>query len=53
MLITVVVALRHGPKIIVLMLLFLQWSALVWYIASYIPFGQRVLKRLAEKVSRM
>jgi hypothetical protein len=43
---------RSGaPPILVLFTVFLQWCALVWYIASYIPFGQKIITKIFKKVT--
>ncbi|CAL1125797.1 unnamed protein product, partial [Cladocopium goreaui] len=31
----------HGRTLILLLLVLVQWAALIWYTLSYIPFGQR------------
>ena len=31
---------------LVLLCLICQWCALVWYVASYIPFGQKIIKSI-------
>eukprot|EP00438_Fugacium_kawagutii_P005742 Skav227230 [mRNA] locus=scaffold2789:5092:9256:- [translate_table: standard] len=45
MLLTFVVCLSqgnwHGRTLVLLLLVFIQWTALVWYTLSYIPFGQQ------------
>lgn len=38
-----------GQKIVILILIPLQWVSLVWYTLSYIPFGQRMAKRCCCK----
>ena len=30
---------------ILLLLVFCQWCALIWYLASYIPYGQKMITR--------
>ena len=49
MLVTIVGALMRWPGIILLLCVFCQWCALIWYIASYIPYGQRILKSVLSK----
>lgn len=50
MLLTIIVAFtmgnRSGSSILILLCVFVQWCALIWYIASYIPFGQKMLTKL-------
>ena len=49
MLLTLVVALTckgKGCGLIIILLVFSQWCAAIWYIASYIPFGQRMISRM-------
>eukprot|EP00913_Durusdinium_trenchii_P010260 g9621.t1 len=45
MVLTLLVALSpgkwHGRTLILLLLVLVQWAALIWYTLSYIPFGQR------------
>lgn len=54
MVITVVVAFTvkgGGSKVLILMCVFLQWCALIWYVASYIPFGQKLITKFFKSVS--
>ena len=51
MLSTVVTALMDGPSILILLFCFLQWCALVWYIASYIPYGQKIISKCLGKAA--
>jgi hypothetical protein len=46
MIVTIILALNDGPGLVVLLCVFLQWCAMVWYVASYIPFGQRMITRV-------
>ena len=49
MIVTIVAAILGCPGILLLLFVFLQWCALIWYIASYIPYGQRILKSVLSK----
>ena len=35
-----------GCTLIIMLLVFGQWCAAIWYIASYIPYGQRMITRI-------
>ena len=35
---------------IFLVLIFAQWCALIWYIASFIPYGQTMIKKFFKSV---
>jgi hypothetical protein len=39
-------------KIVVLLCCLLQWAAAVWYVASYIPFGQKIIAKLCGTAVR-
>lgn len=41
----------NSSKILILMCCFLQWCALVWYVASYIPFGQKLITKFFKGIS--
>ena len=49
MILTIVVALSckgKGCGLLIVVMVFCQWCAAIWYIASYIPFGQRIITRM-------
>lgn len=46
---TVICAFAGGPKILVLIFIFMQWCALIWYIASYVPYGRKMLSKIMTK----
>ena len=46
MIITIVLGCLRGPGLIILLCVFLQWCALIWYLASYIPYGQKMLTKV-------
>ena len=73
-----ITAFLNGPKILVMLFIFMQWCAargaegpgrreaqgsaadtrattrrcaLVWYIASYIPYGQNMIKKAFSKMT--
>ena len=48
---TLVAAFLAAPVVIVLITIFVQWCALVWYIASYIPYGQNMIKKAFSKMT--
>lgn len=43
---TLVVAFTLKSGIICIILCFIQWLALFWYCASYIPYGRTIIKKL-------
>ena len=45
MVLTLAAALKSWPAVTILLLVLLQWCAMVWYIASYIPYGQKMLSK--------
>ncbi|KAF0688332.1 Aste57867_20044 [Aphanomyces stellatus] len=52
MILTLVVALTMAkPGILVLLLVFIQYCAMLWYGASYIPYGRAMLKKVVVKVA--
>jgi hypothetical protein len=54
MILTVVVALTcrgGGCNLLILFCIFVQWCALVWYLASYIPYGQRMIKGCFKSIT--
>ncbi len=51
MVLTVTLAFLGAHKLLVLGSVFVQWAAMVWYIASYIPFGQRMISRMFKSVT--
>lgn len=56
MILTVTFALTlEGPmsKLIVLLCVFIQWCALIWYIASYIPYGQKLIVSVLGRAANM
>ncbi|EOD03870.1 hypothetical protein EMIHUDRAFT_360512 [Emiliania huxleyi CCMP1516] len=46
MLLTIFAAISGWSAISILVFCILQWCAMVWYVASYIPYGQRMLKKI-------
>ncbi|CEG35829.1 vesicle transport protein sft2a [Plasmopara halstedii] len=52
MIVVVLVVALTAPQLglVVLLLVIVQCVAAVWYSASYIPFGRKVLKSIAQKV---
>jgi hypothetical protein len=51
MILTLIVAFTMNPKaggtsLLILACVFVQWCALIWYIASYIPFGQKIITKV-------
>ena len=51
MLVTIVAAVAGAPTFLVLLFIFVQWCALVWYLASYIPFGQKMITKFFSKIT--
>ena len=51
MLATVIAAFAGAPKILILLFIVCQWGALVWYIASYIPYGRKIISKLLGKAA--
>ena len=51
MLLTLALAFAGADSLLILICVFCQWCALVWYIASYIPFGQKLIKKFFSKVT--
>ena len=51
MILTVIGAFAGWPGGILMLLVFCQWCALIWYIASYIPYGQRILKNVIRSTT--
>mmetsp|Transcript_8575 Transcript_8575/g.20570 ORF Transcript_8575/g.20570 Transcript_8575/m.20570 type:complete len:227 (-) Transcript_8575:612-1292(-) len=55
MVITIVVAFTcHGSTgctVIILLCVLVQWCALIWYMASYIPYGQRMIQSAFKSVT--
>lgn len=43
MLLTLIGGFMRWPFIILIFLVFVQWCAMIWYIASYIPYGQKMI----------
>merc|ERR1711935_969327 len=35
--------------VLVLIFIFMQWCALIWYVASYIPYGRKMLSKMMSK----
>ena len=52
MVVTLAAAFMGANKVIILLCVFCQWSAAVWYIASYIPFGQKLITRFFQGVTK-
>jgi len=52
MIVTLAVAFTHGPPPVILVCIFAQWCALIWYIASYIPFGQKMITKVLSKTTQ-
>lgn len=40
------IAARSGQTLIVFLLMFLQFCAMVWYCSSFIPWGRKILRRV-------
>ncbi|KAH9122912.1 hypothetical protein LEN26_001398 [Aphanomyces euteiches] len=52
MILTIIVALTMSkPGILVLLLVFIQYCAMLWYGASYIPYGRAILKKICVKAA--
>jgi len=51
MVVTLTLAFIHAFPLFIILSVFLQWCALVWYIASYIPFGQKIITKVLGKVT--
>lgn len=51
MIVTLIVAFKHGPFPIIIILIVTQWCALIWYLASYIPFGQKIIKKFVGGIT--
>jgi len=52
MLLTLVVAFTvkgTGAGMLILICVFCQWCALIWYMASYIPYGQKMITKVLGK----
>jgi hypothetical protein len=49
MVLTLTLAFNGAPVLLLLASIFLQWCALIWYIASYIPFGQRIISKCLRR----
>lgn len=50
MILTLTLAFMKAPVPLILVCIFFQWCALVWYIASYIPFGQKIIKKFFKTI---
>lgn len=48
---TLVAAFLGAPAVLVLLFIFVQWCALIWYIASYIPYGQKMITKFFSGVA--
>jgi len=48
-LITLIGGFMDWPGPILILLVFVQWCALIWYFASYIPYGQKMISRALGK----
>ena len=46
---------RHAwyGTMLILLCVFVQWCALIWYIASYIPFGQKIITKAIGSAANM
>ncbi|OQR82631.1 transmembrane protein [Achlya hypogyna] len=52
MLLTIIVAVTMSrPGILVLLLVFIQYCAMLWYGASFIPYGRAMLKKICTKAA--
>ncbi|EQC35745.1 hypothetical protein SDRG_06504 [Saprolegnia diclina VS20] len=52
MLLTIIVAVTMArPGILVLLLVFIQYCAMLWYGASFIPYGRAMLKKICSKAA--
>ncbi|RHY26256.1 hypothetical protein DYB32_007779 [Aphanomyces invadans] len=52
MILTLVVALTMSrPGLLVLLLVFIQYCAMLWYGASYVPYGRALLKKICVKAA--
>ncbi len=51
MILTLIVAWNRFKWPLILLCIILQFSALVWYIASYIPFGQKLISKILGRVT--
>eukprot|EP00927_Polykrikos_kofoidii_P009538 TRINITY_DN1397_c0_g2_i1.p1 TRINITY_DN1397_c0_g2~~TRINITY_DN1397_c0_g2_i1.p1 ORF type:complete len:272 (-),score=38.54 TRINITY_DN1397_c0_g2_i1:135-950(-) len=53
MVLTLVVVFGHpffGRAIVILLLVIVQWVAQIWYILSYVPYGQKMGRAVAKRV---
>ena len=48
---TVAAAFAGAPKILILLFIICQGCALVWYVASYIPYGRKIISKLLGKAA--
>merc|ERR1719258_655909 len=39
----------RGRALAILLLVIVQWAALVWYTLSYIPYGRKIAKKVLKK----
>ena len=56
MILTLVVAFNvegSGAGLLILGCVFVQWCALIWYLASYIPFGQKIIKKVIGSAANL
>ncbi|RHY16199.1 hypothetical protein DYB28_006401 [Aphanomyces astaci] len=52
MILTLVVAVTMSkPGLLVLLLVFIQYCAMLWYGASYVPYGRALLKKMCAKAA--
>ena len=47
MALTLALAIKGVDPLVLLLLIFVQWCAAIWYIASYIPYGQKMIQKVA------
>lgn len=40
---------HHGRALLIMLLVFAQWFALIWYTLSYVPYGQKIGKKIVRK----
>ena len=48
---TLIAAFAGAPAILLLLFIFVQWCALVWYFASYIPYGQKMITKAFSSIT--
>ncbi|PVU99976.1 hypothetical protein BB559_000232 [Furculomyces boomerangus] len=50
LILTLIIAFTNGSGLICLIFVLIQFCALVWYSASYIPFGRKVIKSMCGSI---